>query len=70
MVMILTKCENNFCVYYQKGCCRLDDISLNDLGVYSECVYIPIPEPVLQSDREKFFRDHRDKNKKALIPKE
>ena len=50
MVMILTKCENNLCVYYQKGCCSLDDISLNDLGVCS----IPIPEPVLQIYREKF----------------
>lgn len=52
MVMILTKCENNLCVYYQKGCCSLDDISLNDLGVCS----IPIPEPVLQIYREKFFQ--------------
>ena len=64
--MILTKSENSLCVYYQKGCCSLDGISLNDLGVCSECVYIPIPEPVLQSYREKFFRDNRDKNKKDI----
>lgn len=55
MVMILIKCENNFCIYYQKGRCILDHISLDDLGICSECVYIPIPEPVLQVYREKFF---------------
>ena len=64
--MILTKSEHNLWGYYQTGCCSLDGISLNALGVCSECVYIPIPEPVLQSYREKFFRDNRDKNKKDI----
>lgn len=61
MVMILIKCENNFCIYYQKGRCILDHISLDDLGICSECVYIPIPEPVLQVYREKFFRADTEK---------
>lgn len=49
------KCENEFCIYQEKGSCVLDDINLDILGQCTECIYVDIPE----SQLENFKKEHR-----------
>lgn len=41
-------CENEFCVYEEKGKCTLSEISLDISGARSDCIYINIDEQTLK----------------------
>jgi hypothetical protein len=51
------KCENEFCIYQEKGNCILDDIKLDVIGQCTECIYVNIPNKQL----EKLKNEHRRK---------
>lgn len=47
-VMVL-ECENEFCIYQEKGNCILTDIRLDIIGQCTECIYVNIPEETLEN---------------------
>lgn len=53
-------CDNNYCIYWEKGKCRLSGISLDIKGICKDCIYVDLPPDILdlarisQSDK---FRD-------------
>ena len=47
------RCENLYCMYWSCDRCTLDKISLNVVGSCEECIYVSIPEEVLQRERER-----------------
>ena len=51
------KCENEFCIYQEKGNCILDEISLDIIGQCTDCIYVNIPNKQL----EKLKNEHRRK---------
>ena len=50
--MKIRTCENRFCVYWEGSNCVLDSVSLDELGLCSDCVYVVIEEDILQKKRE------------------
>ncbi len=53
-VMVM-RCENEFCIYQEQGECILDDIKLDIIGQCTDCIYVNIPEEIL----ENFKSEHR-----------
>ena len=51
------RCENEFCIYQEKGDCVLDYIKLDIIGQCTECIYVNIPEKEL----ENLKKEHRRK---------
>ena len=45
------RCENVFCIYWDKNCCCLDEISLDSQGSCESCIYVEIEEDVLAPKR-------------------
>ena len=45
-------CENDYCIYWHKNRCILDEIYLNSMGVCESCINITIPEKELERLRE------------------
>ncbi len=41
------KCENKFCIYQCKGKCIIKEVSIDDLGMCSQCIYPSIDEKIL-----------------------
>lgn len=42
------ECENNLCIYCKKRRCILDSISLDAVGMCSDCVVINIDSVILE----------------------
>lgn len=45
------RCENRFCIYYEGDACLLDDITLDMLGQCESCIYVNLPESLLDRVR-------------------
>lgn len=43
------KCENLFCIYEKDGDCILDNIELDISGSCQNCIYVDIPENLLET---------------------
>ncbi len=41
------ECENNFCIYQSNNSCILENISIDSLGICTECIYPDIDEKIL-----------------------
>lgn len=52
-------CDNEFCIYWHKTGCVLENISLDIQGAYKDCIYISIDNNVLKEKR-KFQRKKFD----------
>ena len=51
-------CENDFCVYWESGCCILGQITMDGRGNCEDCIYIDFDEDTLQKKRvEYLWRD-------------
>lgn len=50
------KCELRLCVYWQDDECILNQITIDSLGMCSECILVDIDESILAQAREDFFR--------------
>lgn len=46
------QCENEFCIYWARGACRLDSISLDVQGKCTCCTYVDIDEAILRPYRQ------------------
>ena len=53
-------CENEFCIYQEKGKCILNEVSLDILGQCTECIYVNLDEKVLSEAKEKLREKNRD----------
>ncbi len=51
-------CENNFCIYQSKGKCILDKVSIDSLGMCTECIYPDIDEKILNQAKSKLLKDY------------
>ncbi len=49
-------CENNFCIYQEKGGCILDSIRINSIGMCEECIYPDIDKKTLKKQKEKLLK--------------
>lgn len=45
------RCENGLCLYYDKGKCILDEISVDSLGMCAECMLVSIDEKIIEEKR-------------------
>lgn len=50
------ECENEFCIYWKKNQCILDEISLDILGCCRNCIYVAIEEETMQRERDKLLQ--------------
>ncbi len=45
------KCENQFCIYWEKHQCILDEIELDEAGVCITCILVSLDDGVLETAR-------------------
>ena len=50
-MVIIMRCENGLCLYYDKGKCILDEISVDSLGMCAECMLVSIDEKIIEEKR-------------------
>lgn len=55
------RCENMFCIYWNKGNCELKGISLDIQGKCQDCIYVDIEENELEIKREKMKCRYKQK---------
>ncbi len=53
------KCENNFCIYQTNDKCILDKVSIDSLGMCTECIYPDIDEKTLNQAKSKLLKDYQ-----------
>ena len=51
-------CENNFCIYQNNGECKIKNISINSLGMCSECILPDIDEATLYKEKCKLLEKY------------
>lgn len=51
-------CENDFCIYQNKGKCILDKIDIDSLGMCAECIYPDIDEEILMQAKLKLLKKY------------
>ncbi len=49
-------CQNEFCVYQNRGNCVLENIQLDIQGNCMECIYVNINEKILNTLKEKHLK--------------
>ncbi len=52
------KCENNFCIYQNKGNCIFEKVSIDSLGMCAECIYPDIDEEVLTQAKLRLLKKY------------
>ena len=53
-------CENEFCIYWAANTCTLNAITLDRMGICSNCIYVSVEESVLKEYREKLLKKFDD----------
>ncbi len=53
-------CENNYCIYWSRNSCILDEIYLNNLGICESCINVSIPDDELEILRKEQLADIED----------
>ena len=48
-------CDNNYCIYADDGKCILDSISIDALGMCSECIFAEFDEEILKKAKRKML---------------
>ncbi len=59
------KCENAFCIYQRNDNCMLNNVSIDNLGMCTECIYPDIDENTLNQAKSKLLKDHQTTNHDA-----
>ena len=55
-------CENNFCIYQSKNKCTLNEVSIDSLGMCTECIYPDIDEKILRQAKLKILKKYEKQN--------
>ena len=45
-------CDNDYCIYWKKNKCILDEIYLNNIGLCESCINVYIPDDELKKMRK------------------
>ena len=56
------KCENIFCVYQKNDECILEEIELDILGQCRECIYIDLPDDIINEQKNKKLLSFNSEN--------
>ncbi len=51
-------CENFFCIYQSKGKCVSGKVSIDYLGMCTECIYPDIDEKILEKAKLKLLKEY------------
>lgn len=51
------KCENKFCIYWSKDTCILDNVTLDCMGLCSDCIQVNIEDHLLEKYRERLLEE-------------
>ena len=54
------RCDNNFCIFQEQGKCILSKISVDELGMCSECTYPEIDEKILTEAKLKLLNGYQN----------
>lgn len=57
-------CQNNFCIYQSKDRCTLDCISIDALGMCTECIYPNIDKNILNQAKEQLLKKYEQLDNK------
>ncbi len=49
------RCDNIFCIYWDKSICKLDEISLDVCGCCENCIYVDIDDEILKAKRQEIL---------------
>ena len=56
------KSENIFCVYQKNNECILEEIELDILGQCRECIYINLPNDIIEQQKHKILLSFNSEN--------
>lgn len=54
------KCENNFCIYCSKGKCIIEIVSIDSMGMCTECIYPDINEEILNQAKSELLKKYEN----------
>lgn len=57
------KCENSFCIYQSEGKCSIEKVSIDSLGMCTECIYPDIDEEILNQAKLNLLKKYETLNK-------
>lgn len=46
------ECDNVFCIYQQNGNCKLENISIDNSGMCTQCIYVEFDDEILSKKKE------------------
>lgn len=49
----MIECLNKFCIYQKNNKCILEEIGIENNGTCASCIYIDIPEDILEYEKQK-----------------
>ena len=53
------QCENIFCIYWEQNQCRLESVSLDELGSCKECINVKVEEELLSKKRAELLEAYK-----------
>lgn len=56
------KCENEFCVYQDKGYCLLEDVEHNIMGTCTCCILVNVSGDTLQELKHKTLNEIKERS--------
>ena len=54
------RCENSYCIYQKNGKCILSEISIDNLGMCTECIYPDIDEKILNKAKSELLKRYNE----------
>ena len=57
------KCQNDLCIYQTNGVCLLEEISIDNLGMCTDCIYPNIDEQILNDAKLKLLKKYEKERK-------
>ena len=58
----IDRCENRFCLYWEKSRCLLSYVELGTTGCCESCIQAELPEKYLQKERREQLRRLEEEN--------
>ena len=47
------QCENEYCIYHKSGKCRLNNVTINSVGICDDCIIVSLDEDFLRVEKER-----------------
>ena len=59
------KCEDEFCIYWEKGLCILDEVWHDDIGVCKSGIHVEIEKELLRQKRSALLKKFEEKDEES-----